>query len=105
MRKIILITMLLLSAMIFYGCASVATPLTGYLYSGVKWPMDAEGNSETLKEGKACATSILGLIATGDASIDAAKKNGDIKEVISVDVESTQILGIYAKFCTVAKGR
>ena len=46
----------------------------------------------------------VGLIATGDASIDAAKKHGSITKVSSVDHSSTRILGYYAKFCTVVTG-
>ena len=50
------------------------------------------------------ATNILGLIATGDSSIDAAKKAGGIKDVSSVDHDSTSILGLFGTFCTVVKG-
>ena len=46
----------------------------------------------------------LGIIATGDASIDAAKKAGGITNVASVDHDSTSILGLFATFCTVVKG-
>ncbi len=91
--------------LISYGCAMVGTPLTGALYTGVKGPIDAEGSGEATKEGKACAKNILGIIAAGDASIDAAKQAGEIKEVLSVDYKATSILGLYASFCTIVKGR
>lgn len=87
-----------------YGCAVVTTPLPALLYVDVKGPIDAEGSGHATKEGEACASSLLGLIATGDASIETAKQNGDITEVISVDHKSTSILGLYATFCTIVKG-
>jgi hypothetical protein len=49
---------------------------------GMRMIVDAPG---TEKGGKACAESILGLIAHGDASVRAVKANGRIKEVTSVD--------------------
>jgi hypothetical protein len=88
-----------------YGCASVATPLPAWIYTGVKGPIDADGSFEPTKTGEACAVSILGLVATGDASIAAAKSAGGIKEVSTVDYKSTSVLGIYASFCAIVKGR
>jgi hypothetical protein len=88
-----------------YGCASVATPLPGWIYTGVKGPIDAENAFEATKKGEACAVSILGLIASGDASIVAAKADGKIREVATVDHKSTSVLGIYASFCTIVTGR
>ncbi len=64
-----------------------------------------EGSGAVTKTGEACATSILGIVASGDASIDAAKQAGGINEVLSVDYKSTSVLGLYASFCTIVKGR
>lgn len=91
--------------LVSYGCATVATPLPALLYSDVQGPIDAEGSGIVTKTGEACATSILGIVASGDASIDAAKQAGGINEVLSVDYKSTSVLGLYASFCTVVKGR
>jgi len=58
------------------------------------------------KTGEACATGILGLIAWGDASVDAAKKAGSVTDVASVELKSFSILGsVYATGCTVVFGR
>jgi hypothetical protein len=86
------------------GCQPVAAPLMGILYLDVKGPLTATQASGT-REGKACANTILGLIGTGDASIDAAKKAGGIQEVSSVDYHSTSTLGIVAEFCTIVRGK
>lgn len=87
------------------GCASAMSPVTGAWYTDVKGPIgvtDAYGGTAM---GEACASSILGLIATGDASVDAAKKNGGVAQVTVVDHHSNSILGFYAKFCTVVYGK
>lgn len=85
------------------GCLTVATPAIGTLFADVKWDGMAKGPIGT-KEGKACAQSILGLIAQGDASIEAAAKNGGIKDVASVDHHTTNMIGIIGTYCTVVHG-
>ncbi|OGT20899.1 MAG: hypothetical protein A2V90_01445 [Gammaproteobacteria bacterium RBG_16_57_12] len=83
------------------GCA---TPMpVGGLYWEGKIPLDAEGDAGG-KTGKACMTSVLSLIATGDASIAAAKANGNISKVSTVDFEAKNILGIYGTHCTIVTG-
>lgn len=86
------------------GCAVVASPTTGLLYTKVQGPITTGNGTNTSKSGQACANNILGLISTGDASIDAAKKAGGITTVASVDHDSTSILGLFGTFCTVVKG-
>ena len=56
------------------------------------------------KVGKATSTTYLALWAEGDASIDAAKKNGGITTVSSVDVKVDSILGIITTFTTTVRG-
>lgn len=57
-----------------------------------------------LKTGAATATSILGIVATGDASIEAAAKNGGITRIHHVDHHSKNILGFYSEFTTIVYG-
>lgn len=85
------------------GCLAVATPAMGILFADVKWDGMAKGAVGT-KEGKACAQSILGLIAQGDASIEAAAKAGGIKDVASVDHHTKNMLGIMGEYCTIVRG-
>lgn len=56
------------------------------------------------KEGTSCAKSYLGLLALGDASVEMSQKNGNIREITSIELESYNFLGIYAKLCTITKG-
>jgi hypothetical protein len=50
------------------------------------------------KEGHSQAMSILGWIGLGDASISAAMADGGIKKVHHVDMDSFNVLGIYATY-------
>ncbi len=86
------------TALSLTGCATVKTPVAGSIYTDVKSPMAVTSNANSSKVGTAKATSILGLIATGDASIESAAKNGGINKIHHVDEHATNILGIYAKY-------
>jgi len=57
-----------------------------------------------MKEGKACAQSILGLMARGDASVRAAKENGGIKELYNIDHSARNFFGIVGEWCTLVRG-
>jgi hypothetical protein len=87
------------------GCMAVASPAVGLFYTDTKFGDTATTSTAATKEGRACATSILALFATGDASIDAAKRNGGITEVSFVDHTAKNVLGVFGEFCTIVKGR
>ena len=90
------------------GCMIVESPIKGVLGTEVIWGDIATGetsSASSLKEGKACAESILGLLARGDASVRAAKENGNIKEVVSVDHSARNLLNIVGEWCTIVRGR
>lgn len=86
------------TTLILSSCATVKSPLMGVWYTDVKAPVTATSNSISTKVGSAEATSILGIVATGDASIDAAAKSGGITKIHHVDEQSTSILGFLAKY-------
>ena len=90
------------------GCGAIAVGgngfLTGFLYSGYKMG-GAVGPGTGTKSAEACASSILGIFASGDASITAAKAAGGITQVTHVDHSVTNILGIYASTCTIVVGQ
>jgi hypothetical protein len=96
---------LVLSLTLLAGCgAYVVSPVMGVLYSDVKAPLTATSNASYSKVGKASATSILGLIATGDASIDAACKSAGITKIHHVDFHSNNILGLVATYTVYVYG-
>lgn len=55
------------------------------------------------KVGRACAKNILGIFATGDMSIEAAKKAGNITTITSVTKEISNMI-VMSDVCTVVKG-
>lgn len=86
------------------SCAVVKSPVMGAWYTDVKAPLIATGENSATKVGSAEATSILGLVATGDASIDAAAKSAGITKIHHVDEHSTSILGIFATYKVMVYG-
>ena len=88
---------LLVAFVCLQGCASVITPARGTIYSDVKGPWTATSLSGSTKVGSSSCTSILGIVAQGDASIEAAMRNGGITKIHHVDTHTYSILGVYAK--------
>jgi hypothetical protein len=94
-----------LGVIMLTACQPVASPLMGVFFNDTKFGYMATPNAAVTKEGKACAQTILGLVATGDASISAAKAAGGVTEVSHVDHTAHSILGVVADFCTIVKGK
>ena len=94
-----------LGVIMMSGCQPVASPLMGIFFNDTKYGYIATTDTDATKEGKACAQSIMGLVATGDASISAAKAAGGITQVAHIDYTAHSILGIVADFCTIVKGK
>jgi hypothetical protein len=87
------------------GCSMVAAPVNGQLFTSVKGPVTVTSNTDATVTGQSCAQSFLGLIAVGDASIGAAKAKANITTVSAVDHQSTNLLGLYAQYCTIVSGK
>ncbi len=88
------------------GCASsMRAPVPGILYNDSLAPVAVSSNPTGNRMGEACATSILGLYASGDASIEAARRNGGITMISSVDQVTENYFIFYAKYCTIVRGR
>ena len=96
---------LVLGVMLWTGCQPVASPVMGIFFNDTKYGYIATEHTDATKEGKACAQSIMGLVAQGDASISAAKAAGGITQVAHIDYTAHSILGVVADFCTIVKGK
>lgn len=85
------------------SCASLG--VVGSIYTDVTTKNDIVDNA-TLgsKVGKSSATSYLGLIATGDAGVDAAAKAGGIRKITHVDQHTKSILGIITTYDLIVYG-
>lgn len=87
------------------GCATATAPVNGLLYSHVTGPLAVTGSADKpAKVGRSYARSILGIYASGDASIELAAKNGGITKIHHVDHESQVILGVIADYTTIVYG-
>lgn len=100
MKKILTLIALPATAIILSSCGA---PRVGSLYTDVTAPV-AAGPGTGERVGTSKSTTYLGLIAVGDASIEAAKKEGNIKTVTSADEHIESILGIVTTYTTTVHG-
>ncbi len=114
MKKYMGLGILVLSAYCLSGCATALFPggptPAGGLITSVRAPAQLlavalDPTAKPTKKGTASAGAFLGLIASGDASVDAAMKNGDITRVHHVDHEvNTFLLGLWVSDTTIVYG-
>src|SRR5262249_33259690 len=81
--------------------------LPGCLYSDTKLPLDTDLNQTKLgaKTGESKAYSILWLVAWGDASTQAAAKQGGITQINHADQANFLVLfGVFARYTTIVYG-
>ena len=102
LRNALLAVALVLFGFVAMGCNTVYSPAAGMIWTDVKGPVDA-GDRVGAKEGRACAKSLLGIVATGDASIKAAAAAGGITKIDSVDHHSTWMV-VMGEYCTIVRG-
>jgi hypothetical protein len=91
------------------GCTGFVAPVvppTGFLYTSVEAPIDIDSDETQLgsKQGRSTSSTILGLVAWGDASTRAAAQAGGVTTIRHVDYEYTNVLSVYATFTTVVYG-
>jgi hypothetical protein len=103
-KRLSLASLALAATLALGGCMAALSPTFGVLFTDTKYSQDHAANPGP-KTGRACAQSYLALIATGDASVSAAKAAGGINDVTDVTHEIKNYLGIYAEYCTVVRGR
>lgn len=100
MKKAFLILPLATAALLLTSCGA---PRVGSLYTDVTAPV-AAGPGTGNRVGTAKSTNYFTLVAVGDASIEAAKKNGNITTVSSADERIESILGIITTHTTTVRG-
>lgn len=102
MKNLIQVAVVSVIAAVASGCATTH-PIGGVL-TDVTLPTDATSNAGGSKVGRSKCTSVLSLIAQGDCSIEAAKKDAGITKVSHVDWKANSILGIIGNYETVVYG-
>lgn len=102
-KKIGFIAMMVILASISSSCSNVinAGPAA---FTFVTSSGHATQRAKVTKTGTACAHNVLGLVAWGDSSYTAAKKQGSISKISHVDYDVMSIFGIFTKVCTVISG-
>ena len=96
----------ILAPLLATGCAlgPAWAPPVGVIYTNVSGPFQATENGPGSKRGQAQATGILGIVATGDASIPAAARAAGISKIQSVSYNDYSILGIYRRYTCIVTG-
>jgi hypothetical protein len=103
MRKSIAVAVLGVCFASLAGCAAVG-PLPGAVYTDYKFPSLTSQAGPGRKIGTSQARAYLAMVAVGDASVDAACKNGGITKINTVDTKAYSILGIYTTWTTTVTG-
>lgn len=91
-------------ALMFASCGAVKTPVIGMLYTDIKDGMAVTANAGSSKVGTAEVKGYLGIIATGDASIQAAAKEAGITRIHHVDYQSKSYVGVYSVYTVIVYG-
>jgi len=91
------------------GCLKAPfMPPPGMAFSQFNAPLDVDFQNTDMsgmKKGTAETISILGLVATGDASSQAAAQNGGITKIVHADYEYFNVLGVFQKTTVVVYGK
>jgi hypothetical protein len=111
MKRILMSVAVVGFAASLYGCimGGYTQPAglfpSGWIYSETTSGSILNDNGATpTKTGKACSVGILGMVATGDNSVEAAMNTSGIKKVVFTEQTVKNILGFYVEICTIAKG-
>ncbi|MGC9331760.1 MAG: TRL-like family protein [Bacteroidales bacterium] len=92
MKKIKLIALTLVMGALFTSCS-------------LTMPVNATSNPVGSKVGTSTATGYFGvLFFDQDASIQKAAQNGGIKKISTVDLKTTNVLGIVVTYETIVTG-
>ena len=82
------------------GCAMPnRAPVNGFLFTHVKTGDNVTSNTLEERSVKGCASSVLGVVAWGNASV--AGVAGSSGQVSVVDSDVLGVLGVYARHCTI----
>lgn len=112
MKRALTLVGVMAFAAVASGCAGVGgytqpgglTPMAGIYMETTSGAILHDNGATPTKTGKACGNSILGVVATGDTTIETAMNNAGIKKVVYTQQYLKNILNLYWEVCTIAKG-
>jgi|YNPNPStandDraft_1061719.scaffolds.fasta_scaffold09700_4 hypothetical protein len=94
-----------LVALLAAACVPPKAPVVGFVYTDLKAFETASGEPLGPKMGEGTCKSIMGIVATGDCSIDAAARKAKITKISHVDYHTENLLGIIAKVTVQVYGK
>lgn len=109
MRRFAVVTVLVVGSVCLSGCLiAPVIPPAGMVYTGYSAPLDLDYQATPTagtKVGRASTMSVLGLVAWGDGSAEAAARAGMIQTIDGADYEYLNVLGVFQRYTTVVRGR
>lgn len=103
-RIIAVLAVVAVAVVLLSGCSIVASPVAGGLYTNVDWAGSATSNAVSTKSGSGSCTSILGLLAIGDCSINTIARDAKITKIHHVDNSSFSCLALFGKYTVTVYG-
>ena len=105
MKKIIFSILL---SCLFFTLSSQAYAL-GLFYTNANYPVAATGATSPddlteLKKGKSSALNVLGIVEVGDAGINKAAKESNIKKINFIDINEKSVFIFFKKITTTVYG-
>ena len=112
MKRALTLAGLMAFAAVASGCSGVGgytqpgglTPVAGVYMETTSGGIIHDNGTAPTKTGKACGTSILGIVATGDTTVETAMNNGGIHKAVFTEQYIKSILSVYTEVCTIVKG-
>jgi hypothetical protein len=112
MKRMLLSVGVLAFAAMATGCAGVGgytqpagiTPTAWIFSETTSGGILHDNGVAPTKVGKACGTSIMGIVATGDTSVETAMNQGGIKKAVYTEQYIKNIMGFFVEVCTIVKG-
>ncbi len=92
------------AALFFAGCGVVKSPVAGLAFTDVRDGMAVTGNAGSSKVGTAEVKGYVGLVAIGDASIQAAARDAGITRIHHVDYQTRSYVGMYNIYTVIVYG-
>lgn len=102
----LLCLILVASALVFPACSLTGTPAgAGLIWTNVSVAENVTSSAaESSKNGSGSITSILGLFAFGDASVESATNRAGITQIHHVDYDLMSFLGLFGHYTITVYG-
>lgn len=108
MKRVMLLMLAVAVCVGAAGCyVTPVKPPPGWIVSNIRAPLSADNQGVSTvgaKTGTATVENYLGIISTGDCSIERAVKDVKITKISYCDYEYFNVLGVYQRFTIIVHG-